>query len=80
MIAPGSEVRGFEAGDQLFGPNTYTLKGYGVGASLSHGERGSLRVVVARKAGSNPNPTADGSDSDGQKRDARVWIFGNIQF
>lgn len=69
-----------KAGDQLFGPNTYTLKGYGVGASLSNGERGNLRVVVARKAGSNPNPTADGSDSDGQKRDARVWIFGNIQF
>lgn len=60
-------------------PNSYTLKGFGVGASLAKEGVGSVRVVVARKAGSNPNATG-GNDSDGRSDDARVWVFGNIVF
>lgn len=75
-----TQFRKLGPGDQLFGPNRYSLKGYGVGAELAKSETGSLRVVFAKKAGSNPNPTANGTDNDGQNKSARVWIFGNIQF
>ena len=52
----------------------------GLAASLNAGERGSLRVEWARKAGSNPNPTANGTDADGENRSARVWIVGTVKF
>lgn len=61
-------------------PNSYSLSGYGLGASLVKDERGSLKLIVAHRIGHNPNPTLYGQDSDGQKRATRVWIFANIQF
>lgn len=61
-------------------PNTYSLSGYGLGAELSSSEHGNVRVSWARKSGSNPNPTATGTDSDGTKKDSRVWIIGTFRF
>lgn len=75
-----TQFRNLGPADQLSGPNRYSLKGYGVGATLSSGETGSLRIVVGKKAGKNPNPTLSGTDNDGENKSARVWIFGNIQF
>ena len=61
-------------------PNSYDLAGYGVGASLVKDERGSLKLMVSRRLGDNPNASASGYDSDGQQRATRVWIFANIVF
>lgn len=69
-----------QAGDALFGPNSYTLKGWGLGLSLTHSNNNQIRVVFARKSGQNPNPTATGTDNDGSKRSGRIWIFANIHF
>lgn len=60
-------------------PNTYTLSGAGLGASIS-GKRGSLSITAAHKIGSNPNPTAGNNDVDGTNDQARIWIIGNIVF
>jgi hemolysin activation/secretion protein len=61
-------------------PNTYSLSGYGLGAELSSKEHGNVRLSWARKSGNNPNPTATGTDSDGTKKDSRVWIIGTFRF
>jgi len=62
------------------GPNSYTLDGYGVGLSLTYGERGSLQLVYAHKGKDNPNPTPDGTDSDGKNDQGRIWLTGKILF
>lgn len=64
----------------LDGPNDYTLKGYGLGLSLTYGEDGSIELIYARKDGSNPNPTTEGTDSDGKNDKGRVWLTGKILF
>ncbi len=61
-------------------PNGYTLKGAGVGVSLTRSQVGNLRLVYAHKIGSNPNPTINNTDSDGLTKGGRVWIFGTISF
>lgn len=61
-------------------PNSYSLYGWGLGASLIQGERGGVRAVVARKINDNPNPTAADTDSDGRTSRTRIWILGNIAF
>jgi hemolysin activation/secretion protein len=68
---------GWSAGDR---PNSYTLKGAGFGASLVKTDKGSLKAFVAKKIGSNPNPTITNTDSDGTDKSARIWIMGTISF
>ncbi|OIN06542.1 hypothetical protein BFR47_04040 [Oceanisphaera psychrotolerans] len=62
------------------GPNSYTLAGYGAGLSLTYGENGNLQLVYAQKAGDNPNPTPEGTDSDGKNNQGRLWVIGKILF
>ncbi len=62
-------------------PNTYSLKGVGLGANVNFGEQGSVKLMWARKLGDNPNADpASNNDSDGQNKSSRVWILGNIVF
>ncbi|WP_130469903.1 ShlB/FhaC/HecB family hemolysin secretion/activation protein [Candidatus Magnetaquicoccus inordinatus] len=61
-------------------PNSYSLSGWGVGASLLHNDKESLRLMWAQKSGNNPNPSSTGSDSDGSNKSGRLWIVGNILF
>ena len=61
-------------------PNDYSISGWGVGAALSATDRASLRLMWAKKIGNNPNPTLTGTDSDGTRDSARIWIIGNILF
>ena len=61
-------------------PNSYTLKGYGIGASLMKTDVASLKAVLAKKSGSNPNPTVNDTDSDGTDKSARIWIMGTVSF
>ncbi|MBR9867146.1 MAG: ShlB/FhaC/HecB family hemolysin secretion/activation protein [Oceanospirillales bacterium] len=62
------------------GPNDYTLDGYGVGLSVTYGESGSLQLVYAHKGKDNPNPTPEGTDSDGKSDQGRLWLTGKILF
>ena len=61
-------------------PNSYTLKGYGIGASLLKTDTASLKAVVAKKIGTNPNQTINNTDSDGTDKSARIWIMGTVSF
>lgn len=61
-------------------PNSYTLSGAGLGASAAIGDAGNVKIIWARKIGSNPNPTPANTDSDGQSKNSRIWIVGNIVF
>jgi hemolysin activation/secretion protein len=60
--------------------NSYTLQGAGVGASFAIGETSEIKLMVARKVGSNPNASPAGNDTDGQNSNTRVWIVGSIVF
>lgn len=62
------------------GPNHYTLDGYGAGLNLAYGQKGSVELVYAQKARSNPNPTSDGMDSDGKNDQGRLWLTGKMLF
>lgn len=61
-------------------PNEYALQGAGVGASMNFSDSGSVKVMWAKKIGSNPNQTSTGTDSDGSNNSSRIWIIGNIVF
>jgi hemolysin activation/secretion protein len=60
-------------------PNTYSLKGAGIGATIS-GQHASLSVSAAHKLGDNPNPTTNNNDADGTNDPVRIWVIGNIEF
>lgn len=60
-------------------PNSYTLSGAGIGASIS-GKRASLSVSAAQKIDNNPNPGPGDTDVDGTDDSVRIWIIGNIVF
>lgn len=60
--------------------NAYVLKGAGVGMSMNFRDAGSVKLMWARKIGSNPNPTTTNTDSDGTSHNSRIWIVGNILF
>jgi hemolysin activation/secretion protein len=61
-------------------PNSYSLQGAGVGASVNVSDTGSVKVMWAKKMGTNPNQTSTGTDSDGTNNSSRIWIIGNIVF
>ena len=61
-------------------PNSYQLRGMGLGASLSPVQQATLKLMWARKIGSNPNPTAALTDSDGSQNSSRVWLLGTYKF
>ena len=65
------------------GRNGFNMKGYG--ASLEwRGDLGKIRPTVSlvwsRRIGNNPNPQADGTDSDGSEPGNFYWINGSINF
>jgi hemolysin activation/secretion protein len=60
--------------------NTYELSGAGVGVGVTYKDMGNLRVMVAEKLGSNPNPTINNTDSDGRTDSTRVWVVGTVVF
>ena len=68
--------------EQLLGnqPNSYDLRGYGLGFNVNVTDRFDLRVMGARKDGSNPNPNEDGTDADGRDSDSRGWVIGTASF
>lgn len=64
-----------EAALQALGPNTYNLKGWGVGLSYNYDNLVSMKVMMASRIGSNPgaNPVT-GLDGDGTNDKTRFWF------
>jgi hemolysin activation/secretion protein len=69
------------AGLLLTTPNSYTLSGAGVGASLTLPRGIELRAAWAHKLGRNPGrSTGTGFDADGRARDGRAWLSLTISY
>jgi hemolysin activation/secretion protein len=60
--------------------NKYALKGYGIAYGYVASPGVSLKVTVARRIGTNPNPTTSGNDQDGTLVKTRVWFNANMAF
>jgi len=60
---------------ELLSPNTYYLKGWGVGVSYNYNNLVSLKVTMASRIGGNPgaNPVT-GLDGDGTNDRTRFWF------
>jgi hemolysin activation/secretion protein len=61
-------------------PNREELKGLGVSLDWTLRMGLSLKATVARRIGSNPNPTSTGTDQDGSFDKNRVWLQANVPF
>lgn len=59
--------------------NIYDLKGWGIGAGYSYGSL-NFKGSVSWRAGTNPSTQANGSDNDGTKDAARVWLSMSTSF
>jgi len=60
--------------------NAFSLKGRGL-AVLWNGAAGQgLGLVWSQRDGSNPNPSATGSDQDGTQVRDRLWMTVNLPF
>jgi hemolysin activation/secretion protein len=60
--------------------NNYALKGYGLGYGFVSPQGLNLKAMVARRLGSNPNPTATGQDQDGSLVVNRFWLSASLKF
>jgi hemolysin activation/secretion protein len=61
-------------------PNHEELKGVGVSLDWTARMGLSLKATVARRIGSNPNPTSTGTDQDGSFDKNRVWLQASVPF
>jgi len=73
----------------LTAANNYSLAGYGLQLSwqsLANLDKSpltpqvSLKVVLARRVGSNPNPSLVGTDQDGTLTKNRIWFLATLRF
>jgi len=60
--------------------NALELNGYGLGYSFVSAHGISLKAMVARRLGRNPNPTSTGKDQDGSLAMNRFWLNANLAF
>jgi hemolysin activation/secretion protein len=60
--------------------NQFALKGYGLGYGFVSPQGLHLKAMVARRLGSNPNPTANGQDQDGSLVVNRFWLSASLNF
>jgi len=60
--------------------NAFELKGYGLGYGFVSANGISLKAMVARRLGRNPNPTSTGQDQDGSLAMNRFWLNANLAF
>lgn len=65
------------------GRNSFNMKGYGASVKWN-GELGKIRptlsLIWSRRIGNNPNPQADGTDSDGSQPGNFYWMNGTVSF
>ncbi len=61
-------------------PNSYDLKGVGVSMGWLAPFGLALKATLARRVGTNPNPTVTGNDQDGSLKKNRVWLQASMPF
>ena len=61
-------------------PNTVSLKGAGLSVGWAARFGLNLKATVARRIGTNPNPTSTGDDQDGSHVENRVWLQATMPF
>jgi hemolysin activation/secretion protein len=65
------------------GRNSFNMKGYGASVKWN-GELGKIRptlsLIWSRRIGENPNPQANGTDSDGSQPGNFYWMNGIVNF
>ncbi len=60
--------------------NRYALHGVGVSLGWSGNNGLSIKAVLARRLGNNPNATANGNDQDGTLQKQRFWLQASMAF
>ena len=60
--------------------NSYALKGAGLSLGYQSTTGASLKAVIAKRIGKNPNPTSSGNDQDGSLQSTRIWLNANLPF
>lgn len=60
--------------------NRYSLRGYGLAMGWQGPGGLSLSATWARRHGTNPNPTAAGTDQDGSSPGNRFWLSASLSF
>jgi hemolysin activation/secretion protein len=58
----------------------YSLRGTGISAAWTRPDGWILKIVYARRIGSNPNSEDNGKDQDGSLRKDRIWLSVNRSF
>ena len=61
-------------------PNTYELKGLGVGLKIQAAQDTEVVALLASRLGQNPSADANGKDSDGTEYEPRAWFSIVKQF
>jgi hemolysin activation/secretion protein len=61
-------------------PNAIDLKGAGLAVGWAASFGLSLKATVARRIGTNPNPTSTGDDQDGSHVENRIWVQATMPF
>jgi len=59
------------------------MKGYGTSIEWTGfvgSYRSTLSAIWSRRIGNNPNPQADGTDSDGTKHSNFYWLKASMSF
>ena len=58
--------------------NQLALQGVGLGYGFVSAQGISLKAILARRLGQNPNPTATGQDQDGSLVTNRFWLSASM--
>jgi hemolysin activation/secretion protein len=61
-------------------PNDFSLKGYGLSLAWNAAAGTELRATVARRMGTNPISSANGTDTDGTLKQTRLWLNATYSF
>jgi hemolysin activation/secretion protein len=60
--------------------NQYSIKGYGLGITLSKQGSYQVKAIWAQKHGDNPGRDSNGNDADGFNNKQRFWVQANFWF
>jgi outer membrane protein assembly factor BamA len=60
--------------------NSFSLSGAGLAVSWTAPFGLGIKATLARRIGSNPNPTGTGTDQDGSLNKTRLWVQASLPF
>jgi hemolysin activation/secretion protein len=74
------QVEKFRSTTSSTAPNTYSLRGAGLGLAWTGPQKVQVKAIWARRLGDNPNPTSTGLDQDGTQKTDRLWVSASLSF